>query len=419
MATPGWTSVGVPPKGPCEPRGSDAHSLLRSARALPDAHPNAPLRVVVVSEQDLSHGDFIRAFAGRLRSRPDVTTDLQLVEDPRGLERLLLAGVPGVGHLDLQPLRWRLRYSLRTRRILRRAVDVADVALVHTQACALGCRRVMRRIPTVLSVDVTARQWAALEYLRPRGRTSAAGEAPLNVLERRAYADAAGVLAWSEWTACSLRKDYGVPAERISVLHPGVDVAGWSKTRAARPGGPLRLLFVGNDVWRKGLRTLLDALSVLGPRAHLDIVTHDAVEPAAGVAVHAGLQPSSDEVRGLYAAADVFVFPTRADAVPWAVLEAMAAGLPVVASGVGAIPEILGGTGWLIPPGDVGALVQAVDSLADDPALRARLGDHARRRVEESYDQERQLPRIVDVLRAASLSFGSPRSTVDGGSSGR
>lgn len=361
------------------------------------------MHALLVGEGDLSHGSFLRRMAAALGEHEGVTAETRVIEAPRGLRARLIDPIPRLGDLDLQPLRWRLRYSWHVRQALEAGIG-ADVALVNTQSVALLAAAPMRRTPTVLSVDVTGRQFAALEYWRPRGRAALASELPLETLERRALHRAAGVLAWTEWTARSLREDYGVPAERIVVAHPGVDVAAWAIERAApSPDGPLRILFVGNHAQRKGLPTLLAALPLVGRPVELHVVTNDArVDAPADVVVHRGLAPNSPALCRRFAEADVFAFPTAADAAPWAIVEAMAAGLPVLASDVAAIPELLGdGAGIVVPRGDAAALAGALRALADDPSQRAAIGRQARTRACERYDQERQMTRIVDVLRDA------------------
>jgi glycosyltransferase involved in cell wall biosynthesis len=361
------------------------------------------MRVLLVGEGDLSHGSFLRRTAEALGKRDGVHAEVRIVEAPQGVRARLIAPVPRLGDLDLQPLRWRLRYSWHARRMLD-DVGGADVVLLHTQSIALLAAEPMRRVPTVVSTDMTGRQYATLEYWRPRGRAAVASELPLEALERRALQRAARVIAWTEWTACSLRDDYGIPAERVAVVHPGLDVTRWDVEHAPpRTSGPLRILFVGNFVWRKGLATLLAALPLVDRPLELHVVTGDELTEPLGehVTVHRGLAPGSEELRRRFTEADVFALPTQADGVPWVVAEAMAAGLPVVASDIAAIPSMLGDAGLVTPPGDAAALAGALRELADDPARCVALGERARARAHDHYDEERQLGRMVDVLRAA------------------
>ncbi len=370
----------------------------------PERRDERALRVLLVGEGDLSHGGFLRRVSdGLVRAGAGgLTTDLRIVGAPSGVEARLIAGVPRLGELDLQPLRWRLRYSWRARQLLKQGAANADVALVNTQSCALLAAAPMRHVPTVISVDVTGRQFAALEYWRPRGRGARVGELPLEALERRALRRADRVLAWTAWTARSLRDDYGVPQERIATIHPGVDVAQWDVERPPAPAdGPLRILFVGNFAWRKGLQTLLSALPLVERPVELHVVTgdDDVDPPEPNVFVHRGLGPGSEGLRRRFAEADVFAFPTRADAVPWVVAEAMAAGLPVVASDVAAIAEMVGEAGMVVPRDDATALAAALRELADAPERRAALGALARTSARERFDQERQLDRVAELLR--------------------
>lgn len=364
------------------------------------------IRALLVGEGDLSHGGTLRRLGITLDRLPGVAAEVHVVEEPSRLAALAVRHFDRLGPLDFQNLRWRLRYSARARRHLVGAADGADVALVNTQACALLARGPMRRCPTVISVDSTNRQFAALEYWRPRSALGYLVEAPIDLLERRAYARARRVLAWTEWTARSLREDYGVPAERIAVVHPGVDLPPLAP-RASEPGtGELRVLFVGNNVVRKGLGELLAAARAIHAPVRIDVISTDPAVPADDslVRVHRGARAGEPLHRRLFAAADVLVLPTRADAVPWVVVEGLAAGLPVVATQVGAIPELVGDAGLVVPAGDVGRLAEALDRLAGDPALRQDLGARARARAEARFDAARQVPRVLEVLEQARAS---------------
>jgi glycosyltransferase involved in cell wall biosynthesis len=374
-----------------------------------------PLRLLVVDEGVLGHRTLIAQLRASLAGDPSIEAHFAEVPPPNRLERLLLRRWRRVGDADLHMLRWRLRWSWRVRRQLKRHLRSVDVALVNTQAAALLSRGPMRRLPCVLSVDATLGQFTALEYGGPRDRFSPRQERILARLERRAIDAAAAVLAWTEWNAEALRRECDLGETQLATIHPGLDAEWWGEAAARRPArreAPLRVLFVGNDVRRKGLDQLIEAIGQLGGDAILDVVSGDAVEESEAIRVHRGVEARSERLRELYAAADVFALPTRADAVPWAVLEAMAAGLPVVASRVGAIAEMIGDAGEAVEPGDVDELVAALRRLSD-PALRGQLGVRALERIRERYDSAAQVPRLVELLREVagrpSSARGGPR----------
>jgi glycosyltransferase involved in cell wall biosynthesis len=136
--------------------------------------------------------------------------------------------------------------------------------------------------------------------------------------------------------------------------------------------------------------TLARALRKLEPGAYRAAIVGDGPDRTA-VAAELGdageLLGERDDVAEQLARADVFVLSSRSEGLPMAILEAMAAGLPVVATAVGGIPELVadGETGLLVPPGDADALAEALRRLVADPELRRRLGDAARTRVEERF----------------------------------
>ena len=117
-----------------------------------------------------------------------------------------------------------------------------------------------------------------------------------------------------------------------------------------------------------------------------------------------------DDVGELLAGADLFVLSSRSEGLPLSILEAMAAGLPVVASSVGGVPELVveGETGLLVPPGDPHALAAAMERLLDDPALRRRLGAAGRTRVSEHFDLAVARRAHLDLYRALLADAGLP-----------
>ena len=302
---------------------------------------------------------------------------------------------------------WSLRASLGAWLGLRRQARHLDGALYHTQVTSLFAAGLMRQVPSVISLDATPVQYDALGAFY--GHTPSANpqvEALKKRLNQRAFGAARHLVAWSDWAKASLVSDYGVSADKISVIPPGISTALWRRPRKARRPGPVRLLFVGADFTRKGGDTLLEALRLLPPgQAHLTVVTktQDIGELLPNVTVRHDVQPNSDALRMLYADADLFVFPTRGDCLPLAVMEALTSGLPVVTTTVGALPEAVthGETGWVVPPDDAGALAAALEALTGDAALREQLSEQAAAVGSERFDADTNYRRLIQAVQAA------------------
>jgi glycosyltransferase involved in cell wall biosynthesis len=247
------------------------------------------------------------------------------------------------------------------------------------------------RRPLVFDTDSSPRQWLqdAELYL---GRHQRSG-----LRQRRWWAGVTSFIASSRWAAAGLERD-GIPADSIQVISPGVDLDLW-RFPERRPRSPLRLLFVGADFERKGGPLLLDVVgSRFRGRIELDVVTHARQAGSPGVRFHRA-EPNSPELRSLFARADLFVLPTRADCFGIAVVEAMASGLPVVMGDVGAAREIIeeGDTGWVIPH-DGSAMAEVLETALRSPERLPQMGRRARQVAEERYDGLRNDRRIVDVL---------------------
>lgn len=312
---------------------------------------------------------------------------------------------------------WSLRASARARAGLGAGpVGRLDGLLFHTQLSALLSLDLLGRMPAVLSLDATPLN---MDEVGAAYRHRPAAGGPLDRLKlawnRVALRRAAGVIAWSEWVARSLRDDFGVDPARVSVIPPGVDLVRWRpgppRPESARP----RLLFVGGDFARKGGPALLEALrGELGARCDVDLVTHDPrLDPGAlgpRVCVHRGLRPDDPRHGELFRRADLFVLPTRGDCSPLAILEALASGLPVIATRVGAIAEQVehGVTGFVVDPDRPDRLATAIGVLLGDPARRRAMGVAARRAAEERFDAARNYPALLARLKAAVDAWPAP-----------
>ena len=161
----------------------------------------------------------------------------------------------------------------------------------------------------------------------------------------------------------------GTPASRIHHLPNAIDAGELAPAARPAPHRPLRLLFLGRNVYLKGLDLLLECLTRV-PKLTLDVVgAHDPGSLPAGLGERIrwhGVVRSRDRIRQLYDGADVFVLPSLAEGFPTVLLEALGRGLPVIASAVGAVPEAFahGAVGWLVPAGQTGPLADALQEAA-------------------------------------------------------
>lgn len=307
---------------------------------------------------------------------------------------------------------WTVRAGLRARRGVARMHRQRrlDSLFVHTQVPAILMSDRMKSIPTVVSVDATPLQYDELgdQYDHRTGSTQV--ERLKWQANRRCFERAAHIVTWSAWASGGLVDGYGVDPGKITVIPPGVVVSDWAPTaRGPERGGPVRILFVGGDLARKGGELLLEAfhelrnefaIGVNPTDLELHVVTNAAVDAEPGVTVHRGLTPSAPELVQLYRDADVFCLPTRADTHAVVLSEAGAAGLPVVATAIAGIPEVVvdGETGFLVPPGDRAALVRALGKLTENRELRRRFGAAGRARVERRFNAETNAAQLVELL---------------------
>ncbi len=182
--------------------------------------------------------------------------------------------------------------------------------------------------------------------------------------------------------------------ERSVVIHNAVDVSAAPRSRHDR--AVPRLIAVGRLKAPKDFLTLVRALAALPDRAFEALIVGDGPdreEVAAeirrlGLEGRVQLAGERSDVPDLLAGSDVFVLSSRSEGLPVSVLEAMAAELPVVASHVGGLAELVvdGETGMLVPPGEPAALAEALGRLLDDRELRQRIGAAGRARAEDSFD---------------------------------
>lgn len=305
----------------------------------------------------------------------------------------------------LPPLRnnWSARASWRAWRLLRQdhSSDKFDAIFFHTQVTTLLSVDLMRCVPTVVSLDATPINYDAVGHAYGHQTGHKAVEALKYQLNVRPLRAARALVTWCAWARQSLIDDYGIEASRITVIPPGVNLDRWPKPAPRPSGDPVRILFVGADFERKGGDVLLHAFrDGLDERCELHIVTRADISSTHDVHVYRDVAPNSDLLKRLYATADIFVLPTRADCFPLVFQEAMAAGLPIIATDVGAIAEAVrpGETGLLVPPGNTRALYAALAALIDNAEQRRAMGLQGRAFAEQAYDCVANARRILGIM---------------------
>ena len=232
-------------------------------------------------------------------------------------------------------------------------------------------------------------------------------------VERAAVRRAAAVIVLVPRTAELVRED-GVAEEKVHVLPSGFEPALFERpTDDAFPGVPRpRVGYVGRLAEQKRPDLLVDAFADVTATASLVVVGDGPLRSRVEAAVRRspardritlhGFVPH-DEVPAVLRSLDLLVLPSVYEEMGSVLTEAMACGLPVVASDVGGIPDVVsdGETGILVPPGDVVALTKALDEVLSDEALARRLGEEARRQSAR-YSWPGLAERVADLYAAAA-----------------
>lgn len=336
-----------------------------------------------------------------------------------------MAGMMARGHrmLLLCPAEARIHDEAR-----RRGVPVEALAIGRRRVSGLlGLRRRLRELAPDLVVThsstdswlaaLATRFWrAAPPLVRVRHISAPVGRnAPTRWLYSRA---AAHVVTTGERLREDLVRDLGLPADHATSVPTGIDLlrfAPGDRSAARRALGlPEAGFIVGIaatlrswkghryllDAWAAMARAPADRLLVVGDGPGRDNLQRQAAE--LGIADGVVMPGNQADVAPWLVAMDVFVLPSYAnEGVPQAIMQAMATGLPVVSTPVGSIPEVVGDgrTGLLVAPRDVAALHAALQRLAGDAELRARLGAAALAQARERFADGRMLDAMEGIFR--------------------
>lgn len=218
------------------------------------------------------------------------------------------------------------------------------------------------------------------------------------------------VVVPSRWLGDLLRYSF-LGRKPVHLIYNGIDLdlfhPGQAGVRDSQPGSSTTLLFVaGPNNPTKGLADLLPAFLRLR-QGHPGLRLRVVGDPPDGLAGVEGIEIAGriprEEMPGEYRRSDLFVLPTLADNTPVTLMEAMASGLPAVATAVGGIPEMVvpGVTGRLVPAGDIAALTASIEGLLADRPLRRRMGSASRNLAETHFARQRMISQLEDAYGTA------------------
>lgn len=310
----------------------------------------------------------------------------------------------------------------------------ADVVHCHTWYTHLG--GILAKLNYGLPLVITTH---SLEPLRPWKREQLAGGYDFSLwVEKTALEMADAVIAVSQGTKEDILKWFNVPEERIHVIHNGIDLQEFQRvdsqdvlTRYGIPTGQPYVLFVGRITRQKGILHLVQALSYLDEQFPVVLCASSPDTPAMAAEMKEALDQVSanrDHIYWiqdildkrslieLYSHAGVFCCPSIYEPFGIINLEAMACGIPVVASAVGGIPEVVveDETGFLVPvdrydeapftPKDPDQFAQdladRLNQLMRDPELRTPMGQAGRLRAEELFGWDKIARRTKELYQA-------------------
>ena len=246
------------------------------------------------------------------------------------------------------------------------------------------------RLTLPLARCYVANSEAAVNHLVSQGYPSEKFRVIYNGLDPKLYAPADG-------DRRLLRKRYGLTNEEIpsiacvARLRPGKGQETLLRALAHLPTQNYRCLLVGDGPQRQSVERLArelnlgDRVKFLGARDH-------------------------DEITQILQLADIFVLPSRWEGMPMAIMEAMAAGLPVIATDVGGTGELVvhGDTGLLVRVGDVAGLAREIARLLDDPELRRRLGARGRERIVKKFSLDKTVREYGALYEELAQAVASP-----------
>ena len=308
-------------------------------------------------------------------------------------------------------------FSKRAERAILARLD--DFDIVHDNQCMgsglLGIQAAGMPVLGTIHHPITVDRRIDMANAKNRFRRFGASRFyAFTKMQSRVAQQLSRVMTVSESSLGDITADHGVDPERLRVVNVGVDHELFRPLEhIARVPGRL-MTTSSSDVPMKGLVHLLEAVAKLRTeRPDVALTVIGKPNPGGPVmrtierlgiedAVHFVHDVTDERIVELYAEAELAIVPSLYEGFSLPAIEAMAAGVPVVATTGGAIPEVVGSDGTtaaLVAPGDAGALAAMIDELLDDPARRAAIGTAGRQRAVERYSWQATARETVQQYR--------------------
>lgn len=299
-------------------------------------------------------------------------------------------------------------FGMRLSRLLRDRVGEFDI-LHDNQTLAPGILALEQRglpLLTTIHHPISRDRRLELEAATGWARLSKRRWYGFVQMQRRIAKRSKHVLTVSQVSAADIASDFEVPRDRMRIVPVGVDIERFRPPSAARVPGRI-VSIMSADVPLKGMPVLIDALATLPRDEWSELVVVGTPSEATGkrlaeaglvdrVSFRTGL--TDGELAALIGSAQVQVIPSRYEGFSIPAIEAMACGTPVVASNVGALPDLLAdGVGRLVPVGDAEALAEGLRAVLSAPEEAARMGSAGRARAASTYSWSAVARATADV----------------------
>lgn len=324
------------------------------------------------------------AAMGAFIERFSTDVEVTVLGPDEGVVRWLASRRPGARYAVLPAARDRrdVRAMWQTRKAFRRlGADIIHFNLSSMSSCQWAI---------LAAMTIPHQRFVVMEH-SPVGTWSSMSKQLKKVTSARADAHAT-----VGHRAGELIEGLGdLPAGSLKVIHSGVPIR--ELDPPPRSTGDFTIGMLSRHDPVKGIDLAIRAVGELGEGYRLVVVGDgwetenlEALVAELDVGERVDLLPFSEDARNLYPTFDVYLLPSRLEAFPVTIQEAMQAGVPVVATEVGSVREAIddGETGFVVPVEDVDAMVDAIRRLHDDPELRTRLGERARSVGLERFDMD-------------------------------